>query len=331
MSFKGWNKIRISNDFGNSVEAICPVVISASRSTDIPGFYSEWFMDRLSKGYLKWKNPFNQTEQYIAFDKTRVIVFWTKNAAPVMPYLDWIDKKGINYYFQFTVNDYESEGFEPKVPPLIERIQTFKSLSNLIGKDRVIWRFDPLLLTENLGVKELLEKIERVGELLHPYTSKLVFSFADIAIYQKVQNSLKRAGVKYCEFDDSKMDTIAEGLSLLKQKWGIEAATCGEVKKLEKYGIIHNKCIDDKLMVKLFSHDQTLMNFLGYEKTLYGEKIKINLKDKGQRKECGCIISKDIGVYNTCGHHCIYCYANTSEKIVSANIDRHKCDSDCIV
>ena len=144
------DKIQIINDFGDKVEAQLPVRISASRSTDIPAFYSKWLINRIKKGHIVWYNPFNQQPLYVSFKNCKVIVFWTKNPKPLIPYLKDLDGLGIHYYFQYTLNNYEKESFEPKLPSLKNRINTFKELSNLIGKEKVIWRFDPIILTPEL-------------------------------------------------------------------------------------------------------------------------------------------------------------------------------------
>ena len=331
-----WKKINIKTEEGKEVEAQAPIIISASRSTDIPAFYSDWFMNRLKKGYLVWKNPFNQKPLYVTFNNTRLIVFWSKNPKPIIQHLDYLNDKKINYYFQFTLNDYVKEQLEPSVPSVESRIETFIKLSEKIGKEKVIWRFDPLILTDKIGVNELLNKIDRIGNQLFQHTEKLVFSFADIGIYRKVQSNLNKGNIKYSEFDGFSMNQFAEGLKELNQKWKLEIGTCAEKIDLEKYGIIHNRCIDDDLMKRLFYKDTKLMEFLGYElkkADLFdaNEELvpikKRNLKDKGQRELCGCILSKDIGEYNTCFHLCEYCYANTSKKVVLDNYNRIKDNS----
>ena len=97
-----------------------PVILSVSRSTDIPAFYAEWFVNRLREGYAVWYNPFNQRPMRVSFERVKVIVFWTKNPAPLIPYLSELDRRGVHYYFQFTLNDYEREGFESRVPHVSE-------------------------------------------------------------------------------------------------------------------------------------------------------------------------------------------------------------------
>jgi DNA repair photolyase len=308
-----WTKINIIDDNGEPVKAQAPVIISASRSTDIPAFYADWLIHRIEKGYIKWKNPFNGVILYVAFAKARLFVFWSKNPKPMLKYLNYLDDKNFNYYFQFTLNDYDNEKLEPRVPEVQSRIETFQQLSERIGKEKVIWRFDPLILTDKIGIDELLRKIESIGSQLKGYTQKLVFSFVDIKSYKKVERNLKKSSILYEEFNERTMNEFAAGLQQLNENWHFELATCAEQIPLEQYGIVHNKCIDDDLIVKLFSHDKALMDFIAVKK-----------KDKGQRRFCGCIASKDIGAYNTCPHLCEYCYANANKETVLKNWELYK-------
>ena len=183
------DKITIRTEACEIVDATAPVIISASRSTDIPAFYAKWFFNRLAKGYCTWYNPFNQQKMYISFKNCKVIVFWTKNPKPIIPYLHLLDEMDIHYYFQVTLNDYVKERFEPNVPSVDERVETFKQLSDMIGKEKVIWRFDPLIITPSIGPRELLTRIWNIGNKLKGYTNKLVFSFVDVKTYRKVQNN----------------------------------------------------------------------------------------------------------------------------------------------
>jgi len=331
-----WIQKKFINDAGDEVEAVAPFIISASRSTDIPAFYSKWFFNRLDKGYVAWTNPFNQKTQYVSFDETRFIVFWTKDPRPIFPYLDILDKKNIGYYFQITLNDYEKEGLEPNVPDLTKRIETFQDLSQRIGKNRTIWRFDPLLLSATLSIDTLLDKIEFVGDKLHKFTEKLVFSFADINMYRKVVNNLSKSDESFREFSKEDISIFSNKLSILNKKWNLILSTCAEDISLNSFGISRNKCIDDELINRLRPNDKVLCDWLGYKPKsidLFGlESISDkNLKDKGQRKACGCIISKDIGMYNTCNHLCAYCYANSSAKLVQSNLLKHDAFSQSII
>ena len=325
-----WKKEKLTLQDGSIVEAQAPVIISASRATDIPTFYSDWFINRWEAGYLKWVNPFNGKPLYVSFANARLVVFWTKNPRPMFKYLDYLDKNIPNYYFQYTLNDYDKEGYEAKVPSVENRIKTFQELSKRLGKKRVVWRFDPLILTDTIDVDELLRRVKNIGDQLKDYTEKLVFSFADIATYKKVQNNLNKEQVPYVEFTPETMEAFAKGISEINKEWGLELGTCSEKIDLDKYSIVHNKCIDDDLMIELFSQDKELMDFLGVEieePSLFDTTRKItkkrNLKDKGQREDCGCVMSKDIGQYNTCPHECNYCYANTSKELAKKNYQKH--------
>lgn len=326
-----WPKINITLRNGDIVEAQAPIIISASRSTDIPAFYSDWLVHRMEEGYVKWMNPFNGVQSYVSFSKARLIVFWSKNPKPMLKHLDYLDEKIRNYYFQYTINDYDIEKLEPHLPNVQSRIETFIELSEKIGKGKVIWRFDPLILTDTIGVDELLRKVENIGNQLKDNTEKLVFSFADIQLYKKVKANLRKSSIKYREFYESQMIEFASGLQKLNEGWNFEIGSCAEKIPLEDYGIMHNKCIDDDLIIKLFNDDQILMDFLGVKifphnsLTLNAriEKTKYK-KDRGQREFCGCIWSKDIGAYNTCTYLCTYCYANASKESVIANYKKNK-------
>ena len=170
------------------------MIISASRRTDIPAFYSQWFFNRIKEGYVLVPNPFNpKMISKVSLHPAVVdcIVFWTKNAKPLLPYLEEIHDRGYDFYFQFTVNDYEAEGYEPRVPPLAERIETFAALSRRWGPERVVWRYDPICLAEGLDADGVMERIRRVGDALAPYTRQLVFSFVDVGAYAMVQRNVK--------------------------------------------------------------------------------------------------------------------------------------------
>ncbi len=277
---------------------------------------------------MQWINPFNRLKpQYVSFANTCVIVFWTKNPAPMIPFLKHLKERGIACYFQFTLNDYEAEGFEPGVPPLKQRIETFQALSEALGKECVIWRFDPLLLTDRTEPDQLISKIDGLGKVLHPFTEKLVFSFADIINYKKVMKSLNKKGIRYRDFDAVSMTDMARKISRINKPWGLKLATCGEVINLASFGIEHNRCVDDQLILRITDapgRNAMFERFLGYERQrdLFADDHRSktnNLKDKGQRRECCCIYSKDIGSYNTCPHGCLYCYANDSPASVENN------------
>ena len=333
---------------GKSVKAQAPVIISASRSTDIPAFYADWFFDRLEKGFSAWTNPFNGVKSYVSYINTRFIVFWSKNPRPLIPHLKMLRKKGIKCYIQYTLNDYERECLE-KVPPLANRIDTFKELVKELGVGSVIWRFDPMILTDDISIDDLLNKVKHIGNALKGYTEKLVFSYADIVAYKKVKYNLEKNGIQYKEWTEQQMDEFAKRLSAMNRElgWNYQLATCCEQIDIENYGILHNRCIDADLIARLAWDDKALMDFLKVKilpiptPSLFDEGepqlpegairlpnnqyfLSVHKKDPGQRTLCGCMAAKDIGEYNTCPHLCEYCYANTTKELALKNWLRHR-------
>ena len=233
------------------------------------------------------------------------------------------------------------------MPPLASRIETFKLLVKQLGKGAVVWRFDPLILTDKISVDDLLRKVQNIGDQLKDYTEKLVFSFADISIYKKVKHNLKVSGIQYQEWEKDQMVEFAEKLSAmnLERGWNFQLATCGEEIDITKYNITRNRCIDGDLIARLAWDDKELMDFMKIKikdvppPSLFGKPelprgaillphnhyfISTHKKDSGQRPFCECMASKDIGEYNTCPHLCEYCYANTTKQLALQNWKRHQ-------
>lgn len=322
-----WPLVHIDTPDGRK-EAVAPLIVSASRATDIPAFHAQWLMERLRAGYCVWVNPYNRTSrQYISFSQTKIIVFWSKNPAPLLPYLDEISDLGFKYYFQFTLNDYEKERLEPRVPPLKERIATFKKLSESVGSESVIWRFDPVTVSTSLTVPDVIARIAAIGNEISGCTRKFVFSFVDINGYKKVRARLAESVAR--ELTAGEIDDFCRLLTDVNQSWPhpLLLATCSEKPDLHSYTIAHNKCIDDALICNICKDDTTVLNFFGRGKSqasLLDAEVcnagKPEIKDKGQRLQCCCVPSKDIGAYNTCAHLCMYCYANYSNTSVYASM-----------
>lgn len=278
------------------VKSVSPLVLSASRATDVPACRMDWFLEALRQGGCAWRNPFNGTRTWVSFDAARVIVFWSKNFALLLPHLPRVEECGLAPFFHFTVNDYEAEGFEPHLPPLERRIETFRELSVRYGRARVVWRFDPLLLSDGLTLEALLERVVSLGDRLHPFTAKLVFSFVDIAAYPRVARRCAAAHASIREFQPEERLAFAQALAPHLSRWGIESATCCEADDFSSFGIRHNTCVDAQTFLRL--------GLLTPE-----EAQSVAKKDKGQRRDCRCTLSKDIGAYRTCTQGCVYCYA----------------------
>lgn len=302
--------------------AIEPTIISASRATDIPAFHSRWLLNRLAEGYCIWKNPFNQSQsQYVSFKKCRLIVFWSKNPAPILPHLCRIEDMGLQFYFHFTINDYIAEGLEPGLPPLARRIAAFRRLSERFGPERLIWRHDPVILGAGLDVAVILERITRLAEQIAPFAGRLVFSFVDF--YRKTERNLGRInpGFRTPTKDEAKM--LAEGLAQLP----LPVYSCAE--NLVHPKIRPSSCIDPELVKKLCPD---LAPELPAEKTQKALPLSLlpDVRDIPREKLCGCIPAKDIGVYDSCRHGCVYCYACNSKSSVLAKLRQVNVDSESL-
>lgn len=277
------------------------MILSVSRRTDIPAFYSEWFFNRLKAGYVDVSNPMNihQVSRIkITPDVVDCIVFWTKNPKQMLSRLDELN--GYKYYFQFTINPYDKK-IESMVPVKAQVIETFKELSQKIGVNKVIWRYDPILLTDEITVAYHIKYFEELAKRLQGYTTRCVISFVDL--YKKTVTNTKPLNMREPSSDEMKY--LATELVRIASLYGIEVLSCAEGIDLDEQGVKHGCCIDPALIEEI----------CGY---------RINVKkDKNQRKECGCVESIDIGAYNTCCHACAYCYANFNNEKVKAQSSRH--------
>ena len=278
------------------------MIISASRRTDIPTYYSDWFFNRIKEGFVYVRNPMNIHQiSKISLSPAVVdgIVFWTKNPIPMMNRLDELEN--YMYYFQFTVTAYGND-VETNIPSKNDVIiPSFKKLSEKLGSNRVIWRYDPIMLTRKYTIEYHIKYFEKIAERLSGYTQKCIISFVDL--YRNTQSHTKDLGI--IPFKENDMIELAKKLSSIAKKYNIELETCSEKIDLEQFGISHGHCIDRILFEKLLN-------------------CKMNIsKDKNQREECGCMASIDIGAYNTCKNGCKYCYANYSDKGVQNNFAAH--------
>jgi DNA repair photolyase len=273
------------------------MIISASRRTDMPAFFGDWLVKCLEEKKVSVRNPINPkivTELSLEPELIDCIVFWTKDPRNFLRRLPEIDALGHRYYFQFTLTPYDSS---------IERsldktsiVETFIALSEHLGKEKVVWRYDPIFINDKFTLSYHLEQFEALCRRLCNYTEKCVISFIDPYPF------LKKRFMEHNIREPSGEETaaLAEGLSALGKKHGLSLAACCEKADLNAYGIERNKCIDGDLIERLFNR-----------------KIK-QKKDPSQRPNCGCCASRDIGVYNTCLHDCVYCYAKRGTPLSQA-------------
>ncbi len=213
------------------------MIISASRRTDIPALYPEWFVNRLKAGEVLVPNPYNRKKVkrvFLSPETVDCIVFWTKNPEPMLPYLKEIREMGYEYYFQMTITDYE-EDMETNLPGTAESMATFLLMSERLGKERMDWRFDPIILTKKYSIAYHLEQFEMMCGWLHNATTRCIISFVD--------------SYKDCPFPELKEEEIIElagGLGKIARRYRLPLFTCAEKVNLERFGIGHSACIDKK-------------------------------------------------------------------------------------
>lgn len=277
------------------------LILSVSRRTDIPAFYSEWFFGRLREGSCLVRNPFNPHQLSripMTPEAVECIVFWTKNPGPMLGKLGLLDP--IPFYFQFTLTGYGRD-IEPGFPHKKEcMIPIFRELSSQVGKDRVVWRYDPIFFTDRYTADYHLRAFGQIAEALQGYTRRVVISFLDL--YAKVKRNMKAYGGELRTMPDSgAFGPFVSALSEIAAEHGMEICACAEACDLSRFGIKKSGCISRELLERAA-----------------GRSVETR-KAKGQRGECLCVESTDIGAYHTCPGGCLYCYANDSRRRVEEN------------
>ncbi len=287
------------------------MIISASRRTDIPAFYTEWFMNRVRAGYCTVPNPYNREQVSrisLRPEDVDIIVFWTRHPAPLLEHLEELDQRGFRYCFHYTVLE-NPRALDRRTPSLAMSIEIFRTLSHAIGPDRIIWRYDPIVFSNKTPVGFHLDKYEKIASALRGYTSRSVISILDI--YQSIGprlEALQEEGlevVEHTEIPSQDFDRLMTGLAEIATAHDIEIASCAEPLGLERYDIRPGKCIDDVYIRDVFGIEVT------------------DKKDPYQREACGCVVSKDIGMYGTCLFGCQYCYATRNFERAHQNYCAH--------
>ncbi len=275
------------------------MIISASRRTDIPSYYSEWFLSRLKAGYVLTRNPFNYSQVFkLPLDKesTDCIVFWTKDACNMLSKLDILDDMGYKYYFQFTVTPYDKM-IEPNLRDKAQICNNFINISKKIGKEKVLWRYAPIILNNELDTRYHKIKFAQMCERFQGYTDTVTISF--------VQKSPKLKTDIIRDISDVEMIDLAMFIGETAKYYGMQAKVCCSSLDLSLYGVEKSSCISKERIVKVCGYD-------------------IDIKhDKKQREGCGCVQSVDIGSYNSCINGCVYCYANYNTPTTRRNYDFH--------
>ena len=281
------------------------MILNVSGRTDIIAFYSQWFINRYKEGFVDVRNPFNQNMvSRIYFNDVDAIMFCTKNPIPILPYLKEIDKP---IEFHVTITPYKND-IEPNVLFKKDIIEAIKQVSNIIGKQHLSVRYDPIFISDKYSLEYHKKAFEKLCSLLNGYINRIIISFIDeYKNVRKNQNILKMK-----EMTENDYKEIGTSFSKSAKKYNIIVHTCFEDKNLCEYGFTKGECMSKELAYKLTGKT--------YKKWTARKE-----------KKCNCVEMVDIGVYNSCKHFCKYCYANFDEKQVINNFNNHNPNSSLLV
>lgn len=287
------------------------MIISASRRTDIPALYSTWFMNRIREGFCLVSNPYSNKVSRVSLlpHDTDAFVFWSKNPKPMLKQLDELDSRGFIYYFQYTLNDYP-RAFEPSIPDVDSRIDTFKALSERIGPEKVVWRYDPIIISSTTDYSFHASTFERLAYALRDSTRRLVISIVDL--YHKTGKRMENLTSRDDTLRMATQRNFPAMLELLSHiantasALGMKTFSCAE--ESGWLGIQKGSCIDSKLIDSIGGSSSAK-------------------KDPGQRPNCHCVVSRDIGMYDTCIHGCPYCYSTKEYELARQRYFEHNPES----
>ena len=271
------------------------MILSASRRTDIPCWYMDWFMNRVRAGYALARNPMNAGQVSrvpLSPEVVDGVVFWTKDAKNLLPHLDELDALGYHYYVQFTLTPYEGP-LEPGLRPKRDIMDTFEALSRRVGRDGVVWRYDPIVLNDELDMAWHKARFAEMARRLHPFTDQVTISFVDL--YARVKSPLIRP------IAGEEARALAAFIGDTAAAYGLRAAACCEAGDFSALGVGRAACVDAARLA-----------------ARCGCSLRL-APDKNQRLGCGCAASVDIGAYGTCANGCAYCYAGGSGAAAKRN------------
>ncbi|WP_169727925.1 DUF1848 domain-containing protein [Desulfovibrio inopinatus] len=303
--------LSISNKYCNfhEIRNTLSMIISASRRTDIPAFYSSWINNRLHAGYCDVPNPFNiKVVSRVSLTPTDVdaIVFWTRYPAPIIPYLPAFLQMGHNIIFLITVTGYP-RFLEPCRPSVQKSLDSIARLAEIIGPGRIVWRYDPIIVTERFTWENHRSHFRRLAKALSGCTQHVTVSFfQDYTKNRARMEQARRYGFGPLPLSFTEENTLLAELASISQTCNMTMSMCASGDRLLPDGVQPGACIDGGLIEQEF-----------------GVKLP-KVKDPGQRKSCGCAPSRDIGMYDSCTFGCTYCYAVKNFDLAAANRRRHK-------
>lgn len=280
------------------------MIINTGGRTDTVQYYTKWLIKRFEEGYVYSRNPLfphKVTRYELTPDKVDCVIFCSKNYEPIIEYLPMITDR-FSTYFHYTITAYGSD-IEPGVPSIEQSIKTLKKLSSIVGRNRLAWRYDPVLLTRKYTIQTHAETFKRMAREIAPHVSRCIFSFVEI--YKKLEANMP----ELIPLSENDMEKLAYILGRISAAHGLRIQTCGTKTDLSRFGIHSSGC--------------TTLDILGQAN---GLKFR-RLKHKGMRSGCNCIESRDIGAYDTCPNGCRYCYANRTPSLAIENYKQHDPDS----
>ncbi len=275
------------------------MILNTGLRTDIPGFFSEWFYNRIEDGFVYVRNPYAKNQIYsYRLDPELIdcIIFCTKNPKPMFENLEKIDK--FNQYWHITITPYEKE-IEPNIPPMNDVLESFKYLSKKLGKENVTLRYDPIFINEKYTLEKHIESFEYIINSLSDYTTEAIISFIDL--YEKTKRNFPKAK----EVTKDERLKIGKEFARIGNENNIRIKTCVEGTELDKFGIDSSGCMTKEVIERAINKNLNIP------------------KQKARNGECYCLLNNDIGEYNTCGHGCLYCYANSNKRLVKRNLKLH--------
>ncbi|MBN1937998.1 MAG: DUF1848 domain-containing protein [Candidatus Aminicenantes bacterium] len=272
------------------------MIISASRRTDIPSYFARPFMDAVRTGFIEVPHPWNPritSRVSLRPEDVDGIVFWTRDPRPLVPFLEELEIRGFSYYFQFTLMD-NPPFLDPDGPGFRETAAAFRELAERTGPDRLVWRYDPIVLSNRTGPAFHRERFEEISAALAGSTRRVMISLVDFyrAAARRFR-ALEADGIVVRQPSPEDLAELIPPLASCAERRGMEIWSCAEEVGLASFGVHPGKCVDAGLLSRLT-----------------GRPLP-SRKDPRQRKTCGCDESRDIGVYGTCRRGCIYCYAQS--------------------
>lgn len=284
------------------------MIVNVGGRTDIANYYSEWLRNRIKEGFAYSRNPLfpnNVSKVSLKPEDVDCLMFCSKNYQPILPYMKEISET-YRVICHYTITAYGTD-VEPNVPDIETSIQILMELSKIVGKEKVLWRYDPILLTQKYTVQKHLETFEKMAKQIAPYVERCIFSFVEM--YKKHEVNFP----ELIPFTEEDKDLIAEGIGRIAMKYGFILQTCGPEENYAGYGINTSGCVT--------------LDILGKANNLEFR----NLKHKGFRKGCHCMESRDIGALNSCPNGCKYCYANKNAELPRENFRLHDPDSPLLI